>query len=308
VRRGFRFVQSGLAIALAALLAGAGEASAGATRQLADLLVADARLATEVARGGWSGAARELLADDGIVLLPGEDLPSGSHQAARQVARWSESAREPALHHLAAAVSQDGRLGFSAGWAEQQEGGGKTFLRYVAVWTRRAGCYRVAVLALARAKKPAGPPPADSAIARHYSGSAQPQDEGQLRSEVLATDRAFAARAAAIAASSGFGPAFVEFADPNAVAIGQDEIGWGRKEVGEAYAKTDPGERLGWEPVAGGTAGSGDLAWTVGLAVYEPPRGRPAYSKYLTIWARQPDGSFKWLVDVGVSRPAPASR
>jgi hypothetical protein len=60
-----------------------------------------------------------------------------------------------------------------------------------------------------------------------------------------------------------------------------------------------------WGPVRSIVAGSGDFGATIGEAEIRPPGGEPFYSKYLTIWQRQPDGSLKFIVDGGNARPAP---
>ncbi|MGH2669664.1 MAG: hypothetical protein ACRDH5_11225, partial [bacterium] len=59
---------------------------------------------------------------------------------------------------------------------------------------------------------------------------------------------------------------------------------------------------LDWKPLAAEIAGSGDLGCTVGEASVQPGR---SYSKYLTIWRRHRDGSWKFVMDGGNARPAP---
>jgi ketosteroid isomerase-like protein len=62
-----------------------------------------------------------------------------------------------------------------------------------------------------------------------------------------------------------------------------------------------------WHPVAGEVARSGDLGFTVGNAVFTGRSldGSPQvrYSKYLTVWKRQRDGSWRYVVDGGNARP-----
>ena len=41
-------------------------------------------------------------------------------------------------------------------------------------------------------------------------------------------------------------------------------------------------------------------------AAAQAPASDAFYSKYLTIWLRQPDGSLKFLVDGGGARPRPS--
>jgi len=83
---------------------------------------------------------------------------------------------------------------------------------------------------------------------------------------------------------------------------------FGKTLVEAFYFGTVAGEELSWGPLFGNAAESGDLAWTAGDAIYrfqDPTTSIVDYSKYLTIWARQPDGSWKWLLDAGNARPAP---
>jgi hypothetical protein len=63
--------------------------------------------------------------------------------------------------------------------------------------------------------------------------------------------------------------------------------------------------RLNWAPIWGEAAGAGDLGCTVGLAEFKPGAGAPSYSKYLTVWRRQDDGTWKFAADAGNPRPAP---
>jgi ketosteroid isomerase-like protein len=62
-----------------------------------------------------------------------------------------------------------------------------------------------------------------------------------------------------------------------------------------------------WRPVAGGVAKSGDLGFTVGNAVFTGRRedgGQVVrYSKYLTVWKKQHDGDWRYVVDGGSARP-----
>jgi ketosteroid isomerase-like protein len=50
-------------------------------------------------------------------------------------------------------------------------------------------------------------------------------------------------------------------------------------------------------------AATGDLGYTVGIAVRRGADGRVGYTKYLTVWRRQPDGEWRWVVDGGSPRP-----
>jgi hypothetical protein len=92
------------------------------------------------------------------------------------------------------------------------------------------------------------------------------------------------------------------------VVFGGGDFFWGIDWVEAIYAATEPGEKLEWGPLFGAAAASGDLGWTVGTATYEFDDGTGpfrAFSKYLTVWVRQPDGTWRWLLDLGNARPGP---
>ena len=71
-------------------------------------------------------------------------------------------------------------------------------------------------------------------------------------------------------------------------------------------AHPNPAALLVWHPTHAVIAASGDLGWTTGP--YEvTPNGRPkAYGQYSTVWRKQPDGHWKFVVDLGIGTPSPA--
>jgi hypothetical protein len=58
---------------------------------------------------------------------------------------------------------------------------------------------------------------------------------------------------------------------------------------------------LEWSPIIGDA--SGDLGYTVRTATIRGERG-VHYSKYLTVWKRQRDGAWRFVVDGGNAAPA----
>jgi ketosteroid isomerase-like protein len=53
-----------------------------------------------------------------------------------------------------------------------------------------------------------------------------------------------------------------------------------------------------WRPTEGDIAASGDLGYTIGRWEFTGAEGS-ARGSYVTIWRRQPDGSWKVVVDIG---------
>ena len=69
------------------------------------------------------------------------------------------------------------------------------------------------------------------------------------------------------------------------------------------------GASLTWTPVKADMAASGDLGYTYGNYVFKhkDKSGKliTDYGKYTSIWKKQKDGSWKVVVDMGNSSPAP---
>jgi ketosteroid isomerase-like protein len=118
------------------------------------------------------------------------------------------------------------------------------------------------------------------------------------------TERAFAARAGVV----NWKQAFLEyFADD---AVGFDATGPGLAKD-QIRALPDPplDTQLLWEPRFGDIAASGELGWLTGPSTSINPardKGQVRHGNYASVWERQPDGTFKVVMDVGVNLPGPA--
>lgn len=134
-----------------------------------------------------------------------------------------------------------------------------------------------------------------------------PENTSDASCELMAVDRAFSARAQQI----GVPGAFVEFAADDAVMYrnGMEPI------IGkEAIAKLlepEGNASLVWEPLTCDMAASGDLGYTRGSFVLNVPASgdKPAQGPYkgyyVSIWKKQPDGSWKWVMDTGIVSQVP---
>lgn len=117
---------------------------------------------------------------------------------------------------------------------------------------------------------------------------------------MVETERGFAARARVV----GWKQAFLEyFAD---TAVGFDGDAGPAKD--QIRRNPDPPRdlQLLWEPRWGDVAASGDLGYLTGpVTTINPARngGMPRYSTYASVWKRQPDGTFRVVMDVGVTTP-----
>jgi ketosteroid isomerase-like protein len=103
----------------------------------------------------------------------------------------------------------------------------------------------------------------------------------------------------------GMKDAFMRFAAPDGVIFRREAVN-----AIEAWAQTNPAPTalLAWWPVYADVSRAGDLGWTTGP--YElrekPTDEKPAGTgHYFTIWRKQPDGSFRFVLDLGIRHPAP---
>lgn len=87
----------------------------------------------------------------------------------------------------------------------------------------------------------------------------------------------------------------------------------GKDNIAGTMGFLDQGNKLTWKPDFADMAASGDLGYTYGTYVLtskdKDKDGKPIVEqgKYLTIWKKQPDGSWKVAVDMGNGSPKPKS-
>ncbi|MBS0297979.1 MAG: nuclear transport factor 2 family protein [Proteobacteria bacterium] len=110
--------------------------------------------------------------------------------------------------------------------------------------------------------------------------------------EIATAERAFAADGLA----RGVGPSFVTWAAPDGIILAPDPKN-AREVYGSRPAPKPDAPKLKWWPMHAGIALSGDLGFDTGPWVFGDDK---AHGFFLTIWARQPDGSWKWLLDNGI--------
>lgn len=104
---------------------------------------------------------------------------------------------------------------------------------------------------------------------------------------VVAAERAFAADGLDL----GVQASFLKHAAPEGIVLAPEPL-LARAVYGQSRPR---GARLVWWPLWAGIAKSGDLGFTTGPYTYD---GKPG-GYYFTVWAKQPDGGWKWLFDGG---------
>lgn len=116
------------------------------------------------------------------------------------------------------------------------------------------------------------------------------------RTAILVAETAFAAQAA----QAGTTAAFLANAAPTALIAEKGRLA-SAQDVGQARPAR-PGSRFIWYPVLADVAQSGDLGYTTGPWTTLQNERPQAAGEYVTVWRKQPDGQWKFVVDMGVER------
>lgn len=128
-----------------------------------------------------------------------------------------------------------------------------------------------------------------------------PPDPAAIRASLMAADEAFAA-ATAERRLEGWLSAF----DSTAIQMEPDVpftpgIGSIRAAMGPVFADTS--FTLTWQPAMAFASAAGDLGYTLGTwrstRYNAEGKGQVSTGKYVTIWRKQPDGSWKVVFDGG---------
>ena len=126
-----------------------------------------------------------------------------------------------------------------------------------------------------------------------------------LRS-LVDTERSFAKRCGEV----GVRASFLQFFADDAIAFSPEPVRY-KEAVKDLPPPADPlAVRLEWEPQEGSVASSADLGYDTGPSVLtnKSATDKPKrFGQFLSVWKRQPDGSWKVAVDIGISTPAEAS-
>ena len=131
--------------------------------------------------------------------------------------------------------------------------------------------------------------------------SSVPAVWGQTGVEKLVdTEHAFAA----MAAEKGTPHAFLAFMTDDASVFNPDITNAKKAWTG----RKNKGSLLSWAPNYADVSSNGLMGYTTGNWDFRP-KGKDdtptAFGDFITVWVRQPDGAYKWVVDIGVGHAKP---
>lgn len=293
---------------------GQGQASLTAVHQDAErAALREADLAHSAAAQTGTAGFLSALTDDALFLLPRSPLAEGKAAAAALLAAppfpfapGMKMSWTPALVD----VSVDGQVGYTFGnllVADAAVAPDTLIAQYIAFWRRQPdGSWKVEAWSFSGAGAlPAEVPPFPSFghPLDNGQGNFGPVDQALVEQELLGVDTEFAAASVDLGAAE----AFRMFADPHAIVLGGGDPDFivGRKAIFESRSGGPPENVLNWTPRFAGVGPVGDLGYTVGSFVFTTPAGT-GFGKYLTIWQKSPNGTWKFVQDGGSSTPPPA--
>jgi ketosteroid isomerase-like protein len=210
---------------------------------------------------------------------------------------------------LGGGVSYDLMAGYTYGVVVRQAppGGAVHLERYIAVWQRsRGNPWRV--IAYTEVESP---PAAEVNFSTNVVTPPLVAPPVAIR-EAVANVRAADSLFSDLADRMGVGFAFSNTIAPQGVLFGSPQLVVGPDATREFYASRTGGSSLTWRPVYAWVTGSRDLGFTVGeyIETGRGPSGAAVqrFGKYLTVWERQRDGTWKFVADGGNATPAKAEK
>jgi ketosteroid isomerase-like protein len=113
---------------------------------------------------------------------------------------------------------------------------------------------------------------------------------------VAETEKSFAS----FAAEKGTKAAFLEYTAPDGIMFSPNAVN--AKDYWNARAESKG--LLSWQPSFVDISSNGILGWTTGPWEFRP-KGKEdapvAFGEFVTLWQKQPDGKFRFVLDIGIS-------
>ena len=130
------------------------------------------------------------------------------------------------------------------------------------------------------------------------------KNSSELKEELIKTDEEFSEKSV----NEGIAAAFIAYTDDDVVLMRDKHFPIsGKKELIKYYSNIkNEGDKLEWHPVKAEIAKSGELGYTFGNWKYTPKNNTNiTFGNYVTIWKKQKEGDWKFVLDGGNTTPAP---
>lgn len=115
--------------------------------------------------------------------------------------------------------------------------------------------------------------------------------------KLIDTDKAFSS----LSEEKGMKTAFIEYIDSNGVLLKPNHIPIaGANAIDYLIQQNDTSFTLTWQPHNAVVAKAGDIGYTYGIYSFQPKSADTIlYGTYVSIWKKQSDGSWKFVLDSG---------
>jgi ketosteroid isomerase-like protein len=250
------------------------------------------------------------LADEVYFLEPGQPLLHGREPVRDLLTRnTGAGALTFTWRAIRTDVSSDATLGYSFGYGQYRPAGvhgvpASGLGAYAIVWRKgTAGAWRVAAFVRNYSQANLATAPDGFASPLDNFGGAFPHsDSAAAHDAIVRADVEFSTYAAA----RGMAEAFGTFAAPDAALLSG---AFGPAAIRASQPPQTADLVPYWRPVYAAVARTGDLGYTVGTAVFTttvngaPSRG---HTKYVTVWKKQRNGEWKYVLDGGNGSPPPS--
>lgn len=137
------------------------------------------------------------------------------------------------------------------------------------------------------------------------TGYAQRKERKTPLQAMVETERAFAQ----MSVDQGTRPAFMAFIAEDGILFRPTAVKGKQWMTEHPVPASDKRPLLSWYPAVAGMSRYGDLGYSTGPWEFRSNNHDAkavAWGTFLTVWKRQPDGQWKFAVDLGISNPEPA--
>jgi ketosteroid isomerase-like protein len=133
---------------------------------------------------------------------------------------------------------------------------------------------------------------------------AQKAKETSALQSMVETERAFAK----MSEEQGVRPAFMSFIADDGILFRPTAVKGKQWMMEHPLPPSEKRPLLSWQPTFADIALAGDMGYTTGPWEFKADINdtKPvAFGNFLTVWKRQPNGSWKFAIDLGISNPQP---
>lgn len=270
-----------------------------------ELLEIDKKLSAEAEKQGILNAFYPYLTDRSA-LFPEKGHPVMGKSACAQLLKTGITDLKRKWEPLLAGVSKAGDFGFTHGRftvPDKKDNKKKHRIYYQTIWNKQKGKWHILVSQALLTYSSLN----QNVIDTQYVTDIKTADK--VTRELMQAELAFSA----YSGEHGISEAFHKYIADDGLVIGRTGAPATKEkyaaDIAKAKGKKYNGPRLQWSPFFSWVSASGDMGCNYGpyILTFFRKEGKPqkSYGYFITVWKKQPDNSWKFLLDGGNSTPGP---